>query len=130
VPDALTLWSLAVLVIGGLMYAMMSVSTRSAPRTSAVAIRRPGWIARRRARGGMTKPGAAIGYASATRQVGLSPRELALGGLILGAPGSGKTYAAAVLVEALAWQGRAAPPSSSTRSRPATWPRWSPARAA
>jgi len=27
VPDALTLWSLAVLVIGGLMYAAMSMST-------------------------------------------------------------------------------------------------------
>ena len=30
-----------------------------------------------------------------------------LGGLILGAPGSGKTTAGAVLVEALAWQGTA-----------------------
>src|SRR5450756_1705136 len=85
-PDALTLWSLAVLVIGGLMYAAMSMSTRSAPSSSPIAMRRPGWIARRRARGGIrpTKPGAAIGYSSATRQVALSPRELALGGLILG----------------------------------------------
>jgi hypothetical protein len=107
VPDALTLWSLAVLLIGGVMYAAMSMSTRSA--SSSAAVRRPGWIARRRARGGIrpTKPGAAIGYASATHQVGLGPRELALGGMILGAPGSGKTYAAAVLVEALAWQGSA-----------------------
>jgi hypothetical protein len=102
--------SLAVFVIGGLMYAFMSASARSATSIgTSVAVRRPGWIARRRARGGIrpTKPGAAIGYSSAVRQVGLSPRELALGGLILGAPGSGKTYAAAVLVEALAWQGSA-----------------------
>jgi hypothetical protein len=101
--------SLAVFVIGGLMYAVMSVSTRSTTPSTMMATRRPGWIARRRARGRIrpTKPGAAIGYASATRQVGLSPRELALGGLSLGAPGSGKTYAAAVLIEALAWQGRA-----------------------
>jgi hypothetical protein len=53
-PDAMTLWLLAVLVIGGLMYAMMSMSTGSAHRASAVAIRRPGWIARRRARSGIT----------------------------------------------------------------------------
>jgi hypothetical protein len=99
--------SLAVFAIGGLMYAVMSVSTRPTTSSTMMATRRPGWIARRRARGGIrpTKPGAAIGYASATRQVGFSPRELALGGLILGAPGSGKTYAAAVLIEALAWQG-------------------------
>jgi hypothetical protein len=46
-PDALTLWSLAVLVIGGLMYAAMSMSTKSSPSSStAMAIRRPGWIAR------------------------------------------------------------------------------------
>jgi hypothetical protein len=110
VPDALTLWSLAVLVIGGLMYAAMSMSTRSAPSTpSPVAVRRPGWIARRRARSGIrpTKPGAAIGYASATRRVVLSPCELSLGVLILGTPGSGKTYAAVVLIEALAWRGNA-----------------------
>jgi hypothetical protein len=30
-PDALTLWSLAVLVVGGLMYVAMSISTRSSP---------------------------------------------------------------------------------------------------
>lgn len=106
-PDHLTLASLAVLVIGGLMYAAMSVSTRSAHASTTIAVRRPGWIARKRARGGIRQPkeGAAIGYTSALRTVGLSPRELALGGLVLGAPGSGKTTALAVLIEALAWQG-------------------------
>jgi phage terminase large subunit-like protein len=39
--------------------------------------------------------------------VALSPRELGLGGLILGTKGSGKTYAAAVLIEAMAWQEQA-----------------------
>jgi hypothetical protein len=29
VPDALTLWSLAVLVVGGLMYAVMSMSSQA-----------------------------------------------------------------------------------------------------
>ena len=67
--------SLLVFAVGGLMYAVMSMSTRSAPSSSPPAVRRPGWIARRRARGGIrpTKPGAAIGYRSATQQVGLSP---------------------------------------------------------
>ena len=37
-PDALTLWCLAVLVIGGLMYAMMSMSTRSTPSSSTTSI--------------------------------------------------------------------------------------------
>src|SRR5438874_2504609 len=88
----------------------MSVSARSTGATThSIAVRRPGWIARRRARAGIThrRDRVGVGYGSATHQVGLSPRELALGGLILGAPGSGKTYAAAVLVEALAWQGSA-----------------------
>jgi hypothetical protein len=104
--NGLPVASLVVFAVGGLMYAGMYISTTSPSTTRAPATRRPGRVARRRARGGIrpTKPGAAIGYGSATHQVGLSPRELTLGGLILGALGSGKTYAAAVLIEALAWQ--------------------------
>lgn len=64
-PDALTLWSLAVLVIGGLMYAAMSMSTRSASSSTSIVVRRPGWIARRRARGGIFI--GAIAWVSATR---------------------------------------------------------------
>ncbi len=39
-PDVLTLWSLAVLVVGGLMYVAMSGSNRSVSSTAMVA-RRP-----------------------------------------------------------------------------------------
>ena len=53
-PDALTLWSLAVLVIGGLIYAAMSMSTKSTSTSVVRSVRRPGWIARRRARGRFT----------------------------------------------------------------------------
>jgi hypothetical protein len=72
-PDALTLWSLAVLVIGGLMYAAMSMSTRSAPSSSPIAMRRPGWIARRRARGGIShrRDRVGVGYKSAVGAVHL-----------------------------------------------------------
>jgi hypothetical protein len=103
-PDALTLWSLAVLVIGGLMYAMMSMSTRSAPLASAVAIRRPGLIARRRARSGITHRSdhVGIGYKSAVGEVHLTLRELAGHGAAFGGPGSGKTTFLQLLVEAAA----------------------------
>jgi hypothetical protein len=84
----------AVLGLGGLLYLVMSMSTRSAT-TKAPVVRRPGWLARRRARGGIRHPktGTAIGYGSAVHQVGLSGREMELGGLILGGPGAGKTSA-------------------------------------
>ena len=64
----------------------------------------PGWLARRRARGGIRHPraGAALGYRSAFGRVALSGAEFALGGLVLGAPGSGKTTLARLLIEALA----------------------------
>jgi hypothetical protein len=101
--------SLDVFVIGGLMYAAMSSSTRSAPSMRRLAaVCRPGWTARRRARSGLRHPkaGAAFGYGSAFH-VRLSPREPGSGGLLLGAPGSGKANAATVPVEALALQGSA-----------------------
>src|SRR4051794_41125545 len=50
-PDALTIWSVAVLAIGGLLYVVMS--TRSSSTVPVLTVRRPGWIARRRARGGV-----------------------------------------------------------------------------
>jgi hypothetical protein len=93
---------------GAAYVAIARMPTRPKAPT-ALAVRRPGWIARRRAAVGLRQPktGAAIGYASAFRRVSLSERELDLGGLILGTKGSGKTYALALLIEALAWQGRA-----------------------
>ena len=100
------------LAVGGALYVAMSRATsprvRAAHASRALAVRRPGWIARRRARGGVVHPktGASLGYASAVHKVGLSDHELDLGGLILGTKGSGKTYALALLIEALAWQGR------------------------
>ena len=105
-PDALTLWSLAVLVIGGLMYAAMSMSTRSAPAQSSMAVRRPGWIARRRARGGIVhrRDRVGVGYKSAVGAVHLTLRELAGHGAAFGGPGSGKTTFLQLLVEAAAGQ--------------------------
>src|SRR6266702_7411986 len=105
-PDALTLWSLAVLVIGGLMYVAMSRSSRSSPTSTAMAVRRPGWIARRRARNGISHPRGhvGVGYKSAVGAVHLSVRELAGHGLTVGGPGSGKTTFLQLLVEASADQ--------------------------
>jgi FtsK/SpoIIIE family len=105
VPDALTLWSFAVLVIGGLMYAAMHMSSRSASApTHTAAVRRPGWIARRRARGGIThrRGCVGVGYRSAVGAVHLTERELAGHGLVVGGPGSGKTTFLQLLVEASA----------------------------
>jgi hypothetical protein len=51
--NGLPVASLAVFVIGGLMYVAVSISTRFSPSSStAMVVRRPVWIARRRARGG------------------------------------------------------------------------------
>src|SRR6266568_8465956 len=101
-PDALTLWSLAVLVVGGLMYVAMSRSTRSSPTSTAMAVRRPGWIARRRARAGIAhrRDRVGVGYKSAVSAVHLSVRELAGHGAIFGGPGSGKTTFLQLLAEA------------------------------
>lgn len=103
----MAIWAVLVFAIGGVMYAWMSLGTRGG--TSQPAVPAPGWLARRRARGGVQHPpgGAAIGYRSAFGRVSLSPREFALGGLVLGAPGSGKTTLAALLVQALATHERA-----------------------
>jgi hypothetical protein len=101
-PDLLTLWSLAVLAMGGVMYVAISRST--SPRARTLASRRPGWIARRRARGGITHRAdrVGVGYTSATRSVHLTARELAGHGLVVGGPGSGKTTFLQLVVEAAA----------------------------
>src|SRR6266498_550707 len=101
-PDVLTLWSLAVLAIGGLMYLVMARA--SATSSTAIAVRRPGWIARRRARGGIAhrRDRVGVGYRSAVGAVHLTARELAGHGLTVGGPGSGKTTFLQLLVEASA----------------------------
>jgi hypothetical protein len=101
-PSGLAFLYLAVIIAGGALYAMMSMSTRSTTASRPLAVRRPGWIARRRARGGIAHPRdrVGIGYTSATRAVYLSVRELAGHGAAFGGPGSGKTTFLQLLVEA------------------------------
>src|SRR4051794_30469944 len=67
-------------------------------------VRRPGWIARRRARGGIKhqRDRVGVGYTSATRSVSLTARELAGHGFVVGGPGSGKTTFLQLLIEATA----------------------------
>jgi hypothetical protein len=87
--------AIAMFAFGGLLYvAMLRSSPTASSRPSALAVRRPGWIARRRARGGITHrhDRVGVGYTSATRAVHLSVCELAGHGLAVGGPGSGKSH--------------------------------------
>jgi hypothetical protein len=66
--NGLPVASLAIFAIGGFMYFVMSMSTRSSPNSStAMVVRRPGWIARRRARGGIAhrRDRVGVGYKKA-----------------------------------------------------------------
>src|SRR5262249_21300012 len=94
-----------------------SKSSRGGTATS-IAARRPGWIARRRARAGVRHPRGrvAVGYRSATGAVHLSERELAHRGAVFGAPGSGKTSFMHVVVEAA--PGRLRDVGVAPRARP------------
>jgi len=116
VPDSLrvpwlstyTLWGATALLF--VVLAWMQV--KSASRRGTVPIthsRRPGWLARRRARQGVAHPrdgGCTVGHASWNRSVVLPDVVLRLGGLIFGAPGSGKTHFVRLLVQAAALAGR------------------------
>jgi hypothetical protein len=99
-------WSpIVLLAMLGVAWVTLSVKLNSATTsTKAMRIRRPGWIARRRARGGIThkRDRVGVGYTSATRSVHLSTRELAGHGFVVGGPGSGKTTLLQLLVEASA----------------------------
>jgi hypothetical protein len=99
-------WSpIVLLTMLGVAWVTLSVKVNSATTsTKAMRIRRPGWIARRRARGGIThkRDRVGVGYTSATRSVHLSTRELAGHGFVVGGPGSGKTSFLQLLVEASA----------------------------
>jgi hypothetical protein len=99
-----TLGAIAIFVIGGAMYLVMSMSSRG-PSTDSPAVprlRRPGWIARRRARGGIAHRGGrvGVGYRSAMSIAQLTGRELAHHGAVFGGPGSGKTTFLQLLIEA------------------------------
>jgi len=73
-----TFWALAVFAIGGAMYVVMSMSTRGTVQgqSTALGARRPGWIARRRARDGIGhgRDRVGVGYGSAMSTVHLSAR--------------------------------------------------------
>lgn len=62
---------------------------------------RPGWAAQWRAARGMRHPigGVGVGYRSAFSSLSLSRKELGHHGLVLGAPGSGKTTALSQIVQ-------------------------------
>ena len=92
--------------MGGALYVAMSMSTRNSVRAGrSLAVRRPGWIARRRARGSIAHRGdriGVVGYTAAVRAVHLTLAELAGHGLAAGGPKSGKTTFLQLLVEASA----------------------------
>jgi len=92
-----------IFAVGGLLYLAMSRSTSGPSSTRAPAVRRPGWIARRRARGGIDhRAGVGVGYRSAVGAVHLTVAELAGHGVAVGAPKSGKTNFLQLLIEAAA----------------------------
>jgi hypothetical protein len=93
--------AMAIFAIGGLMALVMNRST-STSSTSLMTTRRPGWIARRRARAGISHRAnrIGVGYTSATRSIHLTARELAGMGAAFGGPGSGKTMFLRLLIEA------------------------------
>src|SRR5919202_5029909 len=88
-------------VLAGLMYVALSVATRASTSPRAMAVRRPGWTARRRARGGIRHPRGrvGVGYTSAVRAVHLDVLALNHHGYIGGGPGSGKTSLLRLLIQ-------------------------------
>jgi hypothetical protein len=104
--NGLPVASIAVLAVGGFMYLVMSKSTSSGPTAMVPVSKRPGWIARRRARAGIShgRDRIGVGFKSATRAVFLTVRELAGMGAVFGGPGSGKTNFLRLVVEAAAGQ--------------------------
>ncbi len=89
--NGLPVASLVLFAVGGVMY--LAMARASAPATRSLARRSPGWIARRRARGGIAhhRGGIGVGYRSATAAVHLDLSALNHHGYVGGAPGSGKT---------------------------------------
>src|SRR5919204_1826059 len=104
--QSIPLTTLVVVAVGALVLAtrMARGSTLSTPHErpgKTLAVRRPGWIARRRARGGIRHPRGrvGVGYTSAVRAVHLDVLALNHHGYIGGAPGSGKTSLLRLLIQ-------------------------------
>jgi hypothetical protein len=86
--------SFAVLAIGGLMYVAMSRATTT-PRSHAMAVHRPGWVARRRARTGIAHCCERVGLGYRRTLFGpvhLTLAELAGHDLAVGGARSGKRH--------------------------------------
>src|SRR5919199_4168039 len=104
--QSIPLTTYLVIAVGVLVLAtrMVRGSTLSTPHETpgkTLAVRQPGWIARRRARAGIRHPRGrvGIGYASAMRAVHLDVLALNHHGYIGGAPGSGKTSLLRLLIQ-------------------------------
>jgi hypothetical protein len=100
-----------VLLAGAIAFAFMARAHALRPKT-AVRVsspRSPGFAARWRARRGVRHPrqGWAVGYRSALGSASLTWAEFRLGGLMFGAPGSGKTTALQLIAQATAAAGSA-----------------------
>jgi hypothetical protein len=88
--------------LGTVMYFAMGTHNRATE--PAVNVRRPGWIARRRAKRGIQHPRGrvGVGYTSALGRVDLTLAEVAGHGLTVGGPKSGKTTFLQLLIDAAA----------------------------
>jgi hypothetical protein len=91
---------LGLTVLGGLVAAKLHVNS-GFERGHVQELSTPGWIARRKARRGVSHPngGVAIGYSSAWSQVEFDKSELNHHGSIFGGPGSGKTTLVGLLAQ-------------------------------
>src|SRR5947209_11054979 len=92
---------MGVLVLGARMARGSTLSAPPQTEGKALTVRRPGWIARRRARRGIRHPHGrvGVGYTSAVRAVHLDVLALNHHGYIGGAPGSGKTSLLRLLIQ-------------------------------
>src|SRR5919199_1426880 len=104
--QSIPLTTYLVVAVGILVLAtrMVRGSTLSTPRErpgKTLAVRQPGWVARRRARRGIRHPcgRVGLGYTSAVRAVHLDVLALNHHGYIGGAPGSGKTSLLRLLIQ-------------------------------
>jgi len=106
-PGGVVVAYLVVIAMGGALYVAMSMSTRSTPSSStAMAMRRPGWIAQRRARGGIAhrRDRVGVGYKSAVGALHLSLANWPDTAPSSGDPAQAKTTLLQLLVEAAAGQ--------------------------
>lgn len=91
-------------VMGAMLLLVVLVKGTRGATPPAMRLSRPGWLAKWRARAGVSHPrrGVRVGYRGAFRTMGFSDAELAGNMLAVGAPKSGKTNLFQLLVEAAA----------------------------